>query len=161
MSGVQASTVILRSAGRELVRMYGEDFNCNIKQCGSLCCRNCPVLTVNETKELIKMVRQEYGLELDIKKYFRTAKGENGLYYAIKMIKGQCIFLNKEKRCRIYLCRPALCELYPVIDIDTVDERCPDVMKYKFSREMLDSLKKRYTNEIDKRIKTEHTFSFL
>jgi len=136
-------------------------FDCDIKVCGSLCCRNCPVLTGEETLSLIKNVKKEYGLELELKKYFRNAKGELGLYYAVKMIKGQCIFLNKEKRCRIYRCRPTLCELYPVIDVDAVDLKCPDVGKNRFSQELLDSLKKRYENEIDERIRKEHTFRFV
>ncbi len=136
-------------------------FNCDIKICGSLCCRNCPVLTEKEALDLIAEVRKEYDLELELKKYFRRAKGEHGLYYALKMIKGQCIFLDREKKCRIYRCRPKLCELYPVIDVDAVDERCPDIMKNVFSREMLGVLKKRYADEIDERIKKEHTFSFI
>ncbi len=136
-------------------------FNCDIKICGSLCCRNCPVLTEKEALDLIAEVRKEYDLEFELKKYFRRAKGEHGLYYALKMIKGQCIFLDREKKCRIYRCRPKLCELYPVIDVDAVDERCPDIMKNVFSREMLGVLKKRYADEIDERIKKEHTFSFI
>ncbi|MBU4075983.1 MAG: YkgJ family cysteine cluster protein [Euryarchaeota archaeon] len=134
---------------------------CDIKICGSLCCRNCPVLTEDEALTLIKNVKKEYGLELELKKYFRKAEGEHGHYYAVKMIKGQCIFLDKEKRCRIYRCRPTLCELYPVIDVDAVDVRCPDVGKNKFSQEMLDSLKKRYADEVDERIRKEHTFRFI
>lgn len=136
-------------------------FDCDIKLCGSLCCRNCPVLTEDEALTLIKNVKREYGLELELKKYFRKAQGERGLYYAVKMIKGQCIFLDKEKRCRIYRCRPTLCELYPVIDVDAVDVRCPDVGKNKFSLEMLAALKKRYADEIDERIRKEHTFRFI
>lgn len=136
-------------------------FDCDIKLCGSLCCRNCAVLTEDEALTLIKNVKREYGLELELKKYFRKVQGELGLYYAVKMIKGQCIFLDKEKRCRIYICRPKLCELYPVVDVDSVDERCPLVIKNKISREMLDGLKKRYAFEIDKRIKKEQIFSFI
>ncbi len=137
------------------------DFDCDIKICGSLCCCNCAVLTEDESLMLIRIVKKEYGLELDLKKYFRKAKGEHGLYYAVKMIKGQCVFLDKEKRCRIYRCRPTLCELYPVIDVDTVDVRCPLVGKNRFSQEMLDTLKKRYADEINERIKKEHTFRFV
>ncbi len=136
-------------------------FECDIKICGSLCCRNCPVLTEDEALTLIKNVNKEYGLELELKKYFRKAQGERGLYYAVKMIKGQCLFLDKEKRCRIYRCRPTLCELYPVIDVDAVDGRCPDVGKNKFSQEMLDALKKRYADEIDERIRKEKKFMFI
>lgn len=134
---------------------------CDIRSCGSLCCRNCPVLTEEEVSKLIAKVRKEYALELDPKKYFRKATGEHGIYFAVKMIKGQCIFLNKEKRCRIYKCRPALCELYPVINVDAVDERCPGVRKNKWSGEMLAVLKRRYAIEIDDRIKTEQTFRFI
>ena len=105
-------------------------FECDIKLCGSLCCRNCPVLTEDEVFTLIKNVKKEYGLELELKKYFRKAEGELGLYYAIKMIKVQCIFLDKEQRCRIYRSRQMLCKLYPVIDVDSVDVRCPDVRKF-------------------------------
>lgn len=137
------------------------DFDCEIRICGSLCCRNCPVLTEKEALDLIAEVRKEYDLELELKKYFRKAEGEHGLYYAVKMIKGQCIFLDREKKCRIYRCRPKLCELYPVIDVDAVDERCPDILKNKFSLEMLAVLKKRYSDEIDERIKKEHIFSFI
>ena len=136
-------------------------FDCDIKQCGSLCCRNCPVLTEEEALTLIKKVNKEYGFLLEQKKYFRKAEGEHGLYFAVKMMKGQCIFLNREKRCRIYRCRPKLCELYPVVDVGSVDEGCPLVMKNKISREMLDALKKRYADEIDKRIKKEQTFNFI
>ncbi len=136
-------------------------FDCDIKVCGSLCCRNCPVLTEKEALSLTRNVKKEYGLELELKKYFRKAEGEHGLYYAVKMIKGQCIFLDKEKRCRIYRCRPKLCELYPVVDVDSVDERCPLIMKNKISWEMLDTLKMRYANEIDERIKNEYTFRFI
>ncbi|VVB86528.1 Putative zinc- or iron-chelating domain protein [uncultured archaeon] len=136
-------------------------FNCDTIVCGSLCCRNCAVLTEEEALTLIRNAKKEYGLELELKKYFRKAKGDNGLYYAVKMIKGECIFLNREKRCRVYRCRPKLCELYPVIDVDAVDERCPDIMKNKFSQEMLDALKKRYADEIDDRIRNEHTFRFI
>ncbi|MDJ1420839.1 MAG: YkgJ family cysteine cluster protein [Candidatus Methanoperedens sp.] len=137
------------------------NLNCDIKICTSLCCRNCPVLTGDEVMELIAKIREEYALELDPKKYFRKAQGEHGVYFAVKMIKGQCIFLNKEKRCRIYKCRPVLCELYPVIDVDSVDERCPAVKENKLSVEMLASLKKRYADEIDDRIKIEQTFRFV
>ena len=77
------------------------------------------------------------------------------------MIKGQCIFLDKEKRCRIYRCRPTLCELYPVVEMDAVDVRCPDVGKNKFSQGMLDSMKKRYADEVNERIKKEKKFMFL
>jgi Fe-S-cluster containining protein len=136
-------------------------FECDIKLCGSLCCRNCPVLTDDEALTLIKNVKKEYGLELELKKYFRKAEGEHGLYYAVKMIKWQCIFLDKEKRCRIYRCRPTLCELYPVIDVDAVDVRCPDVGKNKISQKMLYSLKKRYADEVDERIKKEKKFMFI
>ncbi len=141
--------------------MRVEGFDCDITLCGSLCCRNCPVLTEEEAWALIKKVRLEYGLELPIKKYFRKAQGEFGFYYAVKMIKGQCIFLDKEKRCRIYRCRPTLCELYPVVDVDEVDVRCPDVGKNKFSLDMLAALKKRYADEVDERIRKEHTFRFV
>ena len=136
-------------------------FDCDIKLCGSLCCRNCPVLTEDEALTLIKKVKKEYGLLIELKKYFRKAEGEHGLYFAVKMIKGQCIFLNREKRCRIYRCRPKLCELYPAVDVDMVDTRCPDVMKNKISKEILDTLKKQYADEIDERIKKEQTFNFI
>ncbi len=136
-------------------------FDCDIKLCDSLCCRNCPVLTEEEALTLIKKVKKEYGLLLELKKYFRKAEGGHGLYFAVKMMKGQCIFLNREKRCRIYRCRPKLCELYPVIDVDMVDTRCPDVAKNKISKEILDMLKKRYADEIDERIKKEQTFNFI
>ncbi len=137
------------------------DFNCDIKICGSLCCRNCPVLTEAEASDLILKVKKEYNLELELKKYFRKAEGEQGMYYAVKMIKGQCIFLDREKKCRIYRCRPRLCELYPVVDINTTDQGCPDIAGHKFSREMLTVLKKRYAQEIDERIKKEQTFRFI
>ena len=136
-------------------------FDCDIKLCKSLCCRNCPVLTEDEVAELIKDVRKEYALELDPKKYFRKAEGERGLYFAIKMIKGQCIFLNKDKFCRIYRCRPKLCELYPVINVDAIDLHCPKVSKGEFSGELLAALKKRYADEIDENIKCEQTFRFI
>lgn len=136
-------------------------FDCDIKMCGSLCCKNCAVLTEDEAFDLARNVKNEYGMEIELKKYFRKAKGEFGLYYAVKMIKGQCIFLDREKRCRIYRCRPKLCELYPVIDVDSVDWRCPDVEKNKISEEMLDSLKKRYSDEIDARIIKEKNFIFI
>ena len=136
-------------------------FDCDIKLCDSLCCRNCPVLTEEEALTLIKKVKKEYGLLIELKKYFRKAEGGYGLYYAVKMIKGQCIFLNREKRCRIYRCRPKLCELYPAVDAGSVDERCPLVMKNKISRDMLDALKKRYSDEIDERIKKEQIFNFI
>lgn len=109
--------------------------------------------------ELITNVRREYSLDLDLRKYFRQAKGEHGIYYAVKMIKGKCIFLNKDNRCRIYKCRPALCELYPVIDVDAVDERCP--IANKLPQEKLDGLKRRYAEEIDEQIKQEQTFRFV
>jgi Fe-S-cluster containining protein len=48
------------------------------------------------------------------------------------MIKGQCIFLNREKRCRIYRCRPELCELYPAVDVDAVDESIKKEKTFKF-----------------------------
>lgn len=136
-------------------------FKCDIKLCDSLCCRNCPVLTEEEALTLIKKVKKEYGFLIELKRYFRKAEGEHGLYYAVKMIKGQCIFLNREKRCRIYMCRPKLCELYPAVDVDLADEICPLVMKNKISREMLDALKRRYADEIDERIKKELTFNFI
>lgn len=117
------------------------------------------MLTEKETAELITKVKQEYDLELDLKKYFRKARGEHGIYFAMKMIRGQCIFLNKEKRCRIYRCRPVLCELYPVIDVDSVDDRCP--VKRKMPAEKLSVLKRRYAEEIDERIKSEQTFRFI
>ncbi len=133
--------------------------DCDIKLCNSLCCRNCAILTEDEAMELITNVRREYNFKLDLRKYFRQAKGEHGMYYAVKMIKGQCIFLNKENRCRIYRCRPALCELYPVIDVDAVDERCP--IANKLPQEKLDSLKQRYAEEIDGRIQNEQRFLFV
>jgi Fe-S-cluster containining protein len=133
--------------------------NCDIKLCGSLCCRNCAVLTQDELSELVANVRREYALEIDPKRYFRKAEGEHGIYFAVKMIKGQCIFLNKEKRCRIYKCRPTLCELYPVIDVDAVDERCP--IASKLPQEKLDGLKRRYADEIDERVQSEQRFLFV
>ncbi|MDD5614666.1 MAG: YkgJ family cysteine cluster protein [Candidatus Methanoperedens sp.] len=136
-------------------------FDCDIKICRSLCCRNCAVVTEDEAIALIGKVKKEYGLDLELKKYFRKAQGEHGHYFAVKMIKGQCIFLDKEKRCRIYRCRPKLCELYPVVDIDVVDARCPDVMKNRFSQDMLETLKKRYAIEVDERIRKEQIFCFV
>ena len=136
-------------------------FDCDIKLCDSLCCRNCPVLTEEEALSLIRKVKKEYRRELELKKYFRKAEGEHGLYYAVKMIKGHCIFLNREKRCHIYRCRPKLCELYPAVDVDTVDEGCPDVGNNKFSQKVLDALKKRYAEEVDESIKKEKTFKFV
>jgi Fe-S-cluster containining protein len=136
-------------------------FDCDIKLCDSLCCRNCPVLTEEEALTLMRKVKKEYGLLLELKNYFRKAEGRHGLYYAVKMIKGQCIFLNREKRCRIYRCRPRLCELYPAVDVDAVDESCPDVGKNKFSQKVLDTLKKRYAEEVDESIKKEKTFKFV
>ncbi|MCX9013007.1 MAG: YkgJ family cysteine cluster protein [Candidatus Methanoperedens sp.] len=135
--------------------------NCDIRLCGSLCCRNCAVLTEEEVSELISKAKEEYALELDPKRYFREAQGEHGIYYAVKMIKGQCIFLNREKRCRVYKCRPLLCELYPVIDVNAVDERCPGIRNSRFPEELLATLKKRYANEIDERIKLEQEFRFI
>ncbi len=133
--------------------------DCDIKLCNSLCCRNCAVLTADELTEMIADVRKEYAFELDPGKYFREAKGEHGIYFAVKMIRGQCIFLNKEKRCRIYRCRPALCELYPVVDVDAVDERCPVV--HELSQEKLAFLKRRYADEVDERIQKEQKFMFV
>ena len=133
--------------------------DCDIKLCGSLCCRNCAVLTAEELAELIESVRKEYALELEPERYFRQARGERGIYFAVKMIKGQCIFLNKERRCRIYRCRPTLCELYPVIDVDSVDERCPVASKLPEAKLAL--LKRRYADEVDERIRGEQTFLFV
>ena len=133
--------------------------DCNIENCKSCCCHNCAVLTEGEVSILISNVRKKYFIELEPRKFFREVKGELGTYYAIKMIKGQCIFLNKENRCRIYLCRPTLCELYPVIDIDKVDERCP--IANMLPLEMLSGLKRRYAQEIDVNIKAEQTFLFV
>ena len=133
--------------------------DCDIKLCNSLCCSSCAVLTAEELAELISGVRKEYALELDPEKYFRQAKGEHGIYYAVKMIRGQCIFLNKEKRCRIYRCRPTLCELYPVVGGDAVDERCP--VAHELPREKLALLKRRYMDEVDERIQKEQEFLFV
>ncbi len=133
--------------------------DCDIELCDSLCCRNCAVLTEEEVAKLIAGVRNEYSFEIEPRKYFRQAKGEHGIYYALKIIKGRCIFLNKEKRCRIYRCRPTLCELYPVIDVNAVDERCP--IACKLQKEMLEVLKRRYAEEIDERIQNEQIFVFV
>ena len=133
--------------------------DCDIGLCKALCCHNCAVLTKGEVSELVTHVNKEYSLELEPKKIFKEVKGERNIYYAIKMIKGRCIFLNKENRCRIYLCRPTLCKLYPVIDIDKVDERCPKSKVLPV--EMLIGLKRRYEEEIDDDIKAEQTFLFV
>lgn len=133
--------------------------DCDIGICKSLCCHNCAVLTGNEVSELITNARMKYALELEQKKYFRTVKGEHGLYFAVRIIKGQCIFLTREKRCRIYGCRPTLCDLYPVIDVDAVDGRCP--MANKLPKETLAVLKRRYKEEVDESIKAEKTFMFV
>ena len=138
---------------------YMMKMDCVIEQCKSRCCHNCAVLTKDEVSILISNVKKKYANELEPRKFFKEVKGESGIYYAIKMIKGQCIFLNKENRCRIYLCRPTLCELYPVIDIDTVDERCPIVNM--LPPEVLVDLKRRYAQEIDVNIKAEQTFLFV
>ncbi len=145
-----------RRRNEEMAENY--ELNCDIRLCGSLCCHSCPVLTDEEVSELIASVKKEYGIELTSKKYFKKAKGEHGTYFAVKMIKGQCIFLNREKRCLIYRCRPTLCELYPVVDVDTVDERCPNVKKWR--KDVIAVLKQRYADEVDERIKTEQTFRF-
>ncbi len=142
-----------------VVKNKSDALDCDIELCNSSCCRNCAVLTENEVAELIADVRKEYALELELRKYFRQAKGEHEIYYALKIIKGQCIFLNKEKRCRIYRCRPTLCELYPVVDVNSVDERCP--IADKLPQGILETLKKRYENEVDERIKQEQTFRFI
>ena len=133
--------------------------DCDISICKSLCCHNCAVLTDDEVTVLIKNVMMKYDLELSPKKYFRKVRGEHGIYSAIRMIKGRCIFLNTENRCRIYECRPTLCDLYPVIDVDAIDERCP--MANKLSGKELDVLKSRYKEEVDERIKAEKTFMFI
>ena len=133
--------------------------DCDIEQCRSLCCHNCAVLTKTQVSEFITNVTKQYSLELEPKKFFREVRGERGTYYAIRMIKGRCIFLNKENLCRIYLCRPALCKLYPVIDIDKVDERCP--MAKILPDGVLAGLKRRYAEEIDEDIKAEQIFLFV
>jgi len=138
---------------------YMMKMDCDIKNCKSRCCHNCAVLTKDEVSILISNVKKKYANELEPRKFFKEVKGESGIYYAIKMIKGQCIFLNKENRCRIYLCRPTLCELYPVTDIDKVDEKCP--IANMLPLEMLSSLKRRYAQEIDVNIKAEQTFLFV
>jgi Fe-S-cluster containining protein len=117
------------------------------------------VLTHNEVSGLVANVRKKYNLELDPKKYFRPVKGEYGTYLAVKMIKGRCIFLNKENLCRIYQCRPVLCRLYPVIDVDAIDERCR--VAKKLLNDEITHLKKRYEEEVDERIKMEKTFMFI
>jgi Fe-S-cluster containining protein len=134
-------------------------WDCDISICKSLCCHNCAVLTGDEVSELVSNARKKYNLELDPKVYFRKVKGELGTYFAIKMIKGRCIFLNKEERCRIYESRPVLCKLYPVIDVDIIDERCP--MANSLSKDEIVVLKKRYEKEVDENIKTEKTFMFV
>ncbi len=134
-------------------------WDCDISICKSLCCHNCAVLTGNEVSELVTNARKKYDLELDPKRYFRSVKGEHGTYFAVKMIKGRCIFLNKEDRCRIYECRPVLCKLYPVIDVDAIDERCP--MANMLSKDDIAVLKKRYEEEVDKGIKVEKIFMFV
>jgi len=134
-------------------------WDCDISICKSLCCHNCAVLTIDEVSELISNARIKYDLELDPKIYFRSVKGEHGTYFAVKMIKGQCILLNKEDLCRIYECRPVLCKLYPVIDVDAIDERCP--MVNKLSKDEIGALKKRYEKEVNERIKMEKTFLFV
>jgi Fe-S-cluster containining protein len=133
--------------------------DCDISICKSLCCHNCAVLTGDEVSELIKNARMKYGFELESKKYFRNVEGEHGSYFAVRIIRGQCIFLNKENQCRIYGCRPILCDLYPVIDVDAVDERCP--IANKLPKETIDVLKQRYEEEVDERIKAEKTFMFV
>jgi len=133
--------------------------DCDIESCKSLCCHSCAVLTGIEVSELIANVKKKYALELESRKFFREVKGQHGSYYAIKMIKGQCIFLNKENRCRIYMCRPRLCELYPVIDIDNMDKRCP--IADSLPAGIIADLKKRYAEEIDQDIKAEQTFLFV
>lgn len=137
------------------------NLNCDVELCNALCCRNCAVLTEEEAAALVASAKREYNVELDPKKYFRRAKGEHGTYFAVKMIRGWCIFLNKEKRCRIYRSRPTLCELYPAIDIDAVDKSCLNVRNNKFSKEVLVKLKQRYAAEVDERIKIEQRFSFI
>lgn len=132
---------------------------CDISRCRSLCCRNCAVLTESETSKLIKEVKEKYNIELEHKKFFKKVQGEHGIYYAIKMIRGQCIFLNREKRCRIYECRPTLCELYPVINIDTVDENCPEAGN--IPGDILLKMKRRYSEEINENIKAEQIFLFI
>jgi Fe-S-cluster containining protein len=117
------------------------------------------VLTLDEVSGLVSNARKIYDLELDPNKYFRSVKGEHGNYFAVKMIKGRCIFLNKENLCRIYECRPVLCKLYPVIDVDALDERCP--MANRLSKYDIAVLKKRYEEEVDERIKAEKTFMFV
>jgi Fe-S-cluster containining protein len=134
-------------------------WDCEVNICKSLCCHNCAVLTGDEVSELVTNARKKYDLELDPKKYFRSVKGDQGSYFAVKMMKGRCIFLNKEDRCRIYECRPVLCRLYPVIDVDAIDERCP--MAKRLSKEEITVLKKRYEEEVDERIKMEKTFIFV
>lgn len=134
-------------------------WDCDISICNSLCCHNCAVLTGDEVSGLISNARKKYDLELDPKRYFRSVKGEHGTYFAVKMIKRRCIFLNKEDRCRIYECRPILCKLYPVIDVDTIDERCP--MVNRLSKDEIAVLKKRYEEEVDEGIKAEKTFMFV
>jgi Fe-S-cluster containining protein len=134
-------------------------WNCDISICKSLCCHNCAVLTDDEVSELVSETRKKYNLEFDPKRYFRKVKGEHGTYFAIKMIKGRCIFLNKEERCHIYECRPVLCKLFPVIDVDAIDERCP--MANRLSKDEIAILKKRYEDEVDQRIKAEKTFMIV
>lgn len=134
-------------------------FGCDILVCTSLCCHNCAVLTHDEVSRLINKIKDEYNLVIDVMKYFRLVRGEHGIYFAMKMIRGKCIFLNKEKRCRIYKCRPKLCELYPVIDVNAVDERCPIVRK--LPTDAIDILKQRYKDEIDEKIQMEQTFTYI
>jgi len=134
-------------------------WDCDISICKSLCCHNCAVLTIDEVSEIVSKARKKYEFELDPKIYFRKVKGENGTYFAIRMIKGRCIFLNKEDRCRIYECRPVLCKLYPVIDVDAIDERCPKANK--LSKDEIAVLKKRYEEEVDEGIKAEKIFMFV
>ncbi len=135
-----------------------DEFGCDISICKSICCRSCAVLTGQEVMELIRNVRSEYGFEIELTKYFRQVRGERGTYFAVRIIKGQCIFLNKENRCRIYRCRPKLCVLYPVIDVNELDERCP--LANILSKDVIEDLKLRYREEINERIKAEKTFIY-
>jgi len=146
MPCLPARAILFRGAGWELV---GHGFDCDIN-CAAPSAAGTALFWQKKSSHVNKESQKGIWASLELKKYFRKAEGEHGLYFAVKMMKGQCIFLNREKDAA-YTGAVQACELYQQLMLARW-MRMSLVMKTKFPGNA-GCPEKRYSDEINERIK--------
>lgn len=91
------------------------------------CADCCKYLTVKLSERDISAIKKK-GYE-DFKVYDDYIKS-----FVLKRTGKCCVFLDRNKNCRIYSIRPKVCKDYPFVESDEVESCRPALLKYKFGK---------------------------